>query len=290
MLNRPFNTVLARLGLVAAILATLMLLAPAATAATSVSYAENGTDPVATFSATDQDGDEIVWSLGGDDAGDFMIDGGVLNFKSPPNYEDPKSESVGTRADQNVYNVKVQASGGSEEVIVTVTNVDEDGSIGFDGLGQFQPQVGRNLEAILTDPDGGETDEAWQWAKSMDMETWADIDGATTAKRSPAAADEGYYLRATVTYTDLFDSGKVVSRVSWQQGRGEDRVQRGPLVRRPGRCRRQTATRLLNTQEIQVNRSTAENSASGTNIGKPVSATDGDGDILVYSLSGDGRL
>ena len=133
--------------------------------------------------------------------------------------------------------MKVQASGGSEEVIVTVTNVDEDGSIGFDGLGQFQPQVDRNLEAILTDPDGGETDEAWQWARSMDMETWTDIDGATTAKRSPAAADEGYYLRATVTYTDLFDSGKVVSRVSWQQGRGEDRVQRGPLVRRPGRCR-----------------------------------------------------
>ena len=62
---RMFNTVLARLGLVAAILATLLLLAPAASAATSVSYAENGTDPVATFSATDQDGDAIVWSLGG---------------------------------------------------------------------------------------------------------------------------------------------------------------------------------------------------------------------------------
>ena len=36
-----------------------------------------------------------------------------------------------------------------------------------------------------------------------------------------------------------------------------------------------------------MNRSTAENSDSGTNIGKPVSATDGDGDILVYSLSGE---
>ena len=78
------------------------------------------------------------------------------------------------------------------------------------GDGQFQPQVGRGLEALLDDPDGGETDEAWQWARSMDMQTWTDIDGATTAKRSPAAADEGYYLRASVTYTDIFGSGKTV--------------------------------------------------------------------------------
>ena len=35
-----------------------------------------------------------------------------------------------------------------------------------------------------------------------------------------------------------------------------------------------------------MNRSTVENSDAGTNIGKPVSATDADGDILVYSLSG----
>ena len=254
----------------------------------TINYAENGTDPVATFNATDQDGDPIVWSLGGDDAGDFMIDEGVLAFKSPPNYEDPKSASVGTLADMNVYNVIVQASGGKERVVVTVTNVDEDGSISFTGLGQFQPQVGRNLEAVLGDPDGGETDEAWQWSKSMDMETWMDIEGATTAKRSPAAADEGYYLRATVTYTDLFDSGKVVSRVAG------NKVEERTLSNAPPSFKDQDdrfddpdTTGVTENEDTQVNRSTAENSASGTNIGKPVSATDGDGDILVYSLSGE---
>ena len=211
MITRSYKALTSRpVFVLAAALAILMLAAPFVFAATEVDYPENSMHAVATFSATDQDGDPIVWSLGGDDAGDFMIDEGVLNFKSPPDYEDPKSASVGTRADQNVYNVTVQASGGKEEVVVTVTNEDEDGSISFTGLGQFQPQVGRNLEAILKDPDGGETDEVWQWSKSMDMETWTDIDGATTAKRSPAAADEGYYLRATVTYTDLFDSGKMV--------------------------------------------------------------------------------
>ena len=78
------------------------------------------------------------------DAALFDIDGGVLSFKSPPDYESPKSKSVGTRADKNVYNVKVQATGGSEDVIVTVTNVDEDGSISFTGLtASIQPQVGQ---------------------------------------------------------------------------------------------------------------------------------------------------
>ena len=57
------------------------------------------------------------------------------------------------------------------------------------------------------------TDEKWQWAKSMDMETWTDIDGAPTSQsRSPEAADEGYYLRASVTYTDnSWGSGKTAS-------------------------------------------------------------------------------
>ena len=32
-----------------------------------------------------------------------------------------------------------------ETVTVTVTNVDEDGKVSFDGDGQFQPQVGRDL-------------------------------------------------------------------------------------------------------------------------------------------------
>ena len=103
-------------------------------------YAENGTDAVATYTADDQDGDAIVWSLGGNDAGKFSIDGGVLAFKDSPDYEDPDSESTGTRADENVYNVTVQATGGMKKVVVTVTNVDEDGSVSFTGDGRFQPQ------------------------------------------------------------------------------------------------------------------------------------------------------
>ena len=184
------------------------------TGVSGIDYAENGTGPVATFAANDQDGDAIVWSLGGVDMDDFTIEGGVLAFKDSPNYESPTSESVGTPAGQNVYNVTVKATGGELKVVVTVTNVDEDGTVGFIGEGRFQPQAGRGLEANLDDPDGGETDELWQWARSEDGESWTDIEGGTSAKRTPAAADVGSYLRATVTYTDIFDSGKVVSSVT----------------------------------------------------------------------------
>ena len=75
MFNRPFNTVLIRLGVIVAVLAALMLFAPVASSAgecnddLECTYPENGTDPVVRFSATDQDGDAIEWSLGGADAG-----------------------------------------------------------------------------------------------------------------------------------------------------------------------------------------------------------------------------
>ena len=52
-------------------------------------YAENGTDPVATYTAVDPEMTAVKWSLSGADAGDFMIDNGVLRFAKSPNYEMP---------------------------------------------------------------------------------------------------------------------------------------------------------------------------------------------------------
>ena len=37
---------------------------------------------------------------------------------------------------------------------------------------------------------------------------------------------------------------------------------------------------------IQINREVDENTPASTNIGKPVSASDGDNDVLVYTLGG----
>ena len=108
MFKRPFNTVLARLGLVAAVLATLLILAPAASAQSAsecaqdgdtlkCTYVENGTDPVTELSATDPDEgeDTIVWSVveADVDTANFEIsDEGVLTFKSAPSFEGPEVE------------------------------------------------------------------------------------------------------------------------------------------------------------------------------------------------------
>ena len=49
---------------------------------TEISYAENRTDIVQTFSATDPEDEGISWSLSGTDRGDFTItDGGDLSFR-----------------------------------------------------------------------------------------------------------------------------------------------------------------------------------------------------------------
>ena len=42
---------------------------------------------MATYTAVDPEMTAVKWSLSGDDAGDFDIDGGVLTFKKSPDYE-----------------------------------------------------------------------------------------------------------------------------------------------------------------------------------------------------------
>ena len=77
----------------------------ASTKAVTCEYDENGMDPVGTFSAMDPEGEMIVWSLNGDDAGDFDITGGVLSFSKSPNYEAPADANT-----DNVYMVTVVAT------------------------------------------------------------------------------------------------------------------------------------------------------------------------------------
>ncbi len=252
----------------------------------SLSYPEGGMDPAATFNATDQDGDAIVWSLAEkDDYKRFTIDGGVLSFKSPPNYEKPNSVVTGgTLEEKNVYNVTVQATGGTHTVEVTVTNVDEDGSVGLD---KPQPQAGRGLEATLNEQDDGVTDEVWQWSKSMDGVTWADIEGATAQQRNPATADVGYYLRASVTYTDEFGSGKTASGVTANRVEARTLANTQPSFADQDDRFDDPTTDAVENDGIQVNRDVDENTPAGVNIGKPVSASDADSDVLIYTLGGD---
>ena len=249
-------------------------LAYAQTADSSTEFAENGKGPVGTFYAYDQDGDTIVWSLSGPDADQFTIDGGVLAFREPPNYEYPQSATVGVPlAGRNVYRVTVRAGGGTHEVAVTVTDVDEAGTASID---RPQPQVSRPLGASLSDEDAGVTGQRWQWATSQDGTTWTDIEGATSPRRSPAPADVGMYLRATVTYSDKFGPGKTASAVSANRVEAKTLSNAAPSFADQDRDK--------DTPYIDVTRSVAENTAVGRPVGRRVSATDADEDILFYEL------
>ena len=90
----------------------------------SVWFAENGTDTVATYPATDADG--LRWSLGGVDAAAFEMRGDTLRFQAPPDYERP-----GDVDGNNVYEITVSAADGSLSsppfsLTVSVTDIKEE--------------------------------------------------------------------------------------------------------------------------------------------------------------------
>ena len=82
---------------------------------TQVDYAENGTGAVATYSASGSP----TWSLSGTDNGAFSISGGVLSFKSPPDFESPADGTEGNR--DNVYEVTVETDDNGEVVVLDVS-------------------------------------------------------------------------------------------------------------------------------------------------------------------------
>ena len=135
--------------------------------------------------------------------------------------------------------------------------------------------------SALSDPDGGETNEKWQWARSTDMETWTDIDGGhLRSPVCPTADDVGSYLRATVTYTDSFGSGKSASAVTDNMVEAKTVANARPLLQRT-----RTQTRPLMSLRCDPGRSTKTPMWAPPSR-QTVSATDADNDVLEYSLNG----
>ena len=100
---------------------------PVVTGSQTLTFRENTetTTRLYTYRATDMDRDtEIMWSLEGDDRDDFAIEEGVLTFSNLPDYENPADSDT-----DNVYDITVVASDGSNEgtldVTITVTDVNE---------------------------------------------------------------------------------------------------------------------------------------------------------------------
>ena len=221
MKNRSSYAVLTRFGIIAAILGALVLIASAASATDVIEYAENGTDPVATLTATDPEGDDITWALaGGVDDSKFEIgeDTGVLTFKDPPDFEDAgdanetPDSAIASGAGDNMYQVSVKANDGDALALtVKVTDVDEPGTVGLD---KPQPQVGRDITAINFDDPEGPEDESIAWYSGPAMDgPWMDLEH-DKATYEPDEDDVGNYLRVVYTYNDHFGDDKTAEAVS----------------------------------------------------------------------------
>ncbi len=264
MLQSPFKSMLARTAIFALLLALAISfvtvgLAPSATAqqanddpceansdGTEVTcdYDEEGTDPVANFSAMDPEGESITWSLAGPDAADFDITGGVLSFKKSPSFESPSDREWDANGDgttdadegeaDNNYQVMVVATevrppGSLElaqfndiDVTVSVKNIEEEPTLTLDRL-QVRASAtaddatgGTPVTATLTDPDNA-TGIAYTWFVPKtnrpdldDEDHWRPANGVLSGDGDgnrtfrPVSANAGKVLRVVATYTDGF--------------------------------------------------------------------------------------
>ena len=241
----------------------------------SIEEGPAGRNVGAPTSATDRDGHTLTYGIqSGSDSALFEIDPstGQVSLAQALDFETTSEPRVlffyltlhdGRDADGNAETVPVVDATRSADV--SVVDVEEDGvvTLSTDELVTETP-----LTATLEDGDGGVTGEIWQWARSENGRTgWTNISGATSSNYTPTVADEDFFLRATVTYTDRRGAGKSAEAVT------DNPV---PSVnRRP---------RFPSTETGQ--RTVPENSRVGANIGAPVAADDPENEGLTYTLTG----
>ena len=272
------------------------------------------TAAVATYVGTDPEGDTISWDLRGADASFFTINGGVLQFVNPPDYENPKSrsgdntatpEATGTpdETSDNTYSVVIRAiasrasgdTGPAETVdttvTVTVTDVDEDGEVVISWL---QPEVGIEINVTLTDPDGspGDTSPAidtvidgvtWVWAVSEVIQGPLDVDNDDHWGTAPG---NGNRLES---YTpDASDADKYLRvTASYTDRNGADKTER-MMSAYPVQAAGLGATNQSpDFDGDKFDRSVAETAEVGDDVDDPVVAAvvaRSDTDILTYGL------
>ena len=174
---------------------------PVLTGESEVDYVENDTAVVATYTATDPEGDAISLVIVGDDASHFTLDDddGELRFNSPPDYESKNSYSITLRATETQNPVKQD----DLDVTVTITDVDEPPV--FTGENSFsivENSTGIKLEVgpfFASDPEGAATTLSLSGTDSDDFDLEAS--GYLSLKASPDYETKSSYS-VTVTASD----------------------------------------------------------------------------------------
>ena len=175
---------------------------------------------VGVAAAGDPDGDSLTYSVSGTGAAEFN---NVFNFDTATGEITVKSgANIDYESSHKSYSVTVSvtdgedASGAAESpptsdattsVRIEVINIDDPGII---TLSTTAPRVGSMLTASISDQDGSPLLTKAQWSRAPRADVmFIDIDGANhyTPNRgesnyTPTAADEGKYLKVTLTYVE----------------------------------------------------------------------------------------
>ena len=240
----------------------------------TASYAENGTGPVVTYTASDDEDDKkgtaLKWTLTGVDAEVFDIEGGVLAFKKSPDFEAPADADA-----NNEYAIRVTVTDSNDDtgildVTVTVINVDEAGTV---TLSTLQPVDGVEMTASLVDIDEVDGSPMWKWAKSHSRTCdFTDVVATPDAMYLPVTV--GMYVCAMATYTDMQGSNKTKDATSAYRVLEQRSTNVAPEFQDS------------NGDEIigDITREVPENTAKGRPVGARVVATDPEGDRLTYTL------
>ena len=172
-------------------------------------------DAVATFSARDEEGQNITWDLSGVDAGDFTItenaDGdGVVRFASLPDHDNPADDDS-----LNDYEFTVEATDtgspsntGSWDYVVEVTDINEQPE--FTGTPRTAVSYDENTTVDVADYAARDEEGSVEWSLTGDdsSDFSIDIHGVVTFDNSPDwddpdDSDSDNVYEFTVVATDV---------------------------------------------------------------------------------------
>ena len=227
----------------------------------------SGTNIGAAFAATDADNHTLTYSLGGTDADSFSIvsTSGQLRTKAALDYETKASYAV------TVFVSDGNSGGDSITVTINLTDVADHVPVFTEGASTTRTvaertasgtNIGTPVAATDADNDtlryslsGTDAASFSIVSTSGQLQTSAVLDYETTSSYSVTVdVSDGYgesdSINVTINVTDVVDHVPVF------------------------------------TDGTSTTRSVAENTASGTNVGTLVGATDADNDTLTYTLGG----
>ena len=260
--------------------------APEVTGQASINYAENGTEPVHTYVASDPESNPITWSLTGADSSAFSIGGGALTFVTPPGYE-----AAADANNDNDYLVTVEASDGTNteslDVTVTITDVNE-------------PPSALAAPAVDAASTSGHNTLSVSW-QAPDDAGIPPITGYDVEYRKKDAEEDWGTVNVTVsgvgaTITSLTSATRYEVQVRGKNDEGEGewslpgtgRTRTAPAQNRGGGSGSRSPANKppVFTEGARATRTVAENTAPGQNIGAPVAATDPESNAPTYTLGG----